>query len=282
MRIPLPKQYHKTIDLKYKGKKIRTYVFGRGKKQVLSLPAFPQSGLIYLYLLLHYNLDKVRFISFDLPGWIGESENIYTDSTYSEDDTLDLVRSVIKYYELKNFSVIGFSFGSTLATRIYNEFSEVVEKLVLVSPVLSGISVDDKLIRSTLKLVKKYNAYDIAKQYVLIRFKYYKKYLRTTGMESSVIDQYYKMVKKVDSKVLFTSLEHLYSSDYSKYLTKLKDRNVMIVSSINELPYFRKQAGHIRHILDGEKNLYLRGNHEDFVLKPKADNVKQVMDFLVN
>lgn len=281
MRIPLPKQYHQTIDLRYKGKKIRTYVFGRGQKKVLSLPAFPHSGLIYLYLLLHYNLDRIQFISFDLPGWIGESENIYEKSLYSEDETMNLLEKIISHYNLINFSIIGFSFGTTLATRLLEKYPEGINKIALVSPILKGLDVDDKSIRNRLKFINRFHAYELVKKYVQHRFRKYRKYLASTGMEQSVIDQYARMLNNSDAKVLFTSLNHLYTNDYSQYIKNFNNKDILIVNSKEETPYFRKQAGHIRHILNGEKSIFLHGNHEDFVLRPQAEVVKQVIDFLI-
>ena len=60
---------YKKSTVEYKNNLIQCYEFGTGKKIVFSFPSFPHSGLYYLWFLNHYDTSKVKFITFDLPGW---------------------------------------------------------------------------------------------------------------------------------------------------------------------------------------------------------------------
>jgi len=61
----------------FKGHQIQTYTYGLGKKVILALPSFPNTGLYYLFISKYYNNPKYKIISFDIPGWMGWSENVW-------------------------------------------------------------------------------------------------------------------------------------------------------------------------------------------------------------
>jgi pimeloyl-ACP methyl ester carboxylesterase len=282
MKLPLPKEYYKIVDIHYKGKRIRTYSFGIGEKKVFSIPAFPHSGVIYLYFLLKYDLNKVQFITFDLPGWIGRSENIFKNSIYDEKEMLELLDHIIKFYNLKLFSIIGYSFGTSLATALLGENKYNIYRVALISPVLNGISIKEKAKRFALNFIRFTNSFIFARLYVLSRFTLYKPTLITAGMDAKVMEEYKAMIYSADPKVIFTSLQHLFSSDYSEILKSFPHHKLLVANSKDESKFLRDQAAHIRRIVDVDKTLFLHGAHEDFILKPRADVVKAVIRFLTS
>lgn len=280
MKLPLPKEYYSINDINYKGHKIRTYRFGIGQKKVLSLPGYPQSGLIYLYFLLKYDLKKVTFITLDIPGWIGNSDNVFEKQDYDEDILIDIISKVIGKYRLNDFSVIGYSFGSSLAARIVGLNRFKIEKLALVSPVLHGNRIEDR--RWLLNLIRSLKLYSYFQLHINHRFRIYRARLKLYGIDEKTLNEYFNMLNKADAKVLFESINKLFTSDYSNYLQKFDSKNILIASSRKESKFLRDQAKYLRESLIGENSLYLYGSHEDFIINPSGKTVEELMSFLVD
>lgn len=280
MNLPIPKEYYKITDINYEGKRIRTYLFGNGKVKILSLPPFPHSGVLYLYFLLQYDLSKVQILTFDIPGWIGQSHNIFPDGNYNEDVIIDLIGTILKKYAFNTFRVIGFSFGTTLAAKMVERFGARVEKVAFISPVLSGIKAREAGKRIIMKIMNDLNLLFIADMYLKSRFKVYKKRLQADSIVSKVLDEYEVMINHIDQKVVLTSLIKLFNSDYSSCLDNYDNSDILVANSKEESPFLRKQAEHLRRILDGEKTIFLHGSHEDFILKPDSHVVREVFRFL--
>ena len=53
-----------------------------------------------------------------------------------------------------------------------------------------------------------------------------------------------------------------------------------MANTLEEPLYFHKQAEHMRKVLKGCYSIAISGNNEDFVLKPKREVVKEVVNFL--
>lgn len=280
MKLPLPKEYYKISDVVFNGHKIRTYRFGIGKKKILSLPGFPHSGLIYLYFLFKYDLKKVQFITLDIPGWIGNSENIFDNGNYDEDKVLEIIDKVIEKYDLNEFSLIGYSFGASLAARIISNKKYKIEKAALVSPVLHGSKITDR--RWLLNVINSLKIYSYLKVHVNHRFRYYKARLKLMGVDTGVLLEYFRLIKKSDSKVLLESLNKLFTTDYFEYLKDFDQSKILIASSKDEAELFRDQADRLKDYLDGEKSIYMHGSHEDFIVEPEKESVKKIMEFLIS
>lgn len=278
MRIPLPKQYYQIVDFKYKGYKIRTYRFGTGKKKIFSLPGFPHSGLIYLYFLLNYDLNKVTFITFDLPGWIGCSDNLFKDSRYDEEVIVDIAQHVIAKYNLVDFNVIGYSFGSSIAARIIGLKKYNIEKLVLVSPVLNGIKIKKSRWLLNFLRVLKLNSY--FKVRMKTAFRWYKARLKAVGVDKNSLNEYYKLLDRADPRILLESINTLFTREYTEYLKDFPKGKIMIATSKDETPFIQDQAQFLMDTLEGEKVLYLRGDHTEFFIDPNKEKVRRVMEFL--
>ena len=101
-------------------------------------------------------------------------------------------------------------------------------------------------------------------------------------MDTTVIDAYETLIAQSDSRVIFDSLYKLFNSDYSDYVRQIPPEKVIVVSSKGEDPYLRKQAEHVRRILDGEQTAFLEGDHQAFILDPKSDSVNKVLKMLLD
>ncbi|OGM04284.1 hypothetical protein A2715_03445 [Candidatus Woesebacteria bacterium RIFCSPHIGHO2_01_FULL_39_32] len=130
-------QIHKEI-IRYLDKNLQTYVFGNGSIYVLALPSFPHSGIYFWWLFSHQNLDKYKIISFDLPGWIGESDDYKKDEKYSIEDSVELAKTVINHYTNGPVNIFGYSFGAPIALKIAADWPKRILRLVFVSPVIHG------------------------------------------------------------------------------------------------------------------------------------------------
>lgn len=263
---------------------IQTYSIGNGPNIIFSLPPFPHSGLIYSMFVMHYEefAKKFTLISFDLPGWIGMTylKSVKSSEEKSEMKTIiKLATRVLKEYKVKDFSLLGYSFGASVAVSIANKFPTRIKKIGLVSAVLKGdLTVDSKDYK-TINFIDKFNLYGASKVYLLSKLNKYTKALREDGIPDPFLQWYSAMLKNIDTKILLLSIKALFKGDFTNELRNLPKVPILVVNSKNETKYFRQQAAFIRRQLEGEASLYLTGEHQDFVLHPKKRVVKQLMAF---
>jgi len=287
-KIPIERELYRMQKIKYKGKDIQTYMFGKGdiNNAVFSFPAFPHSGLMYLYFLWHYDPQSLCFVTFDLPGWIGKSEVPFENNRYDEEEVLEIATKVRDNYGINKYNVVGYSFGSTLAARLGAMDSENIKKIAFVSPVLAGKDIKEGWRRATMEMIGKLGLWFFVKKYLYYKFSGYKKVIKASfeeeGMDTTVIDAYETLIAQSDSRVIYESLYKLFNSDYSDYVRQIPPEKVIVVSSKGEDPYLRKQAEHVRRILDGEQTAFLEGDHQAFILDPKSDSVNKVLKMLLD
>lgn len=272
--------FTKTIN--YKGKCIETYVIGSGDKTVLSFPSYPHSGISYLWFLNHYSLEKVRFITFDLPGWIGDSENIFRNQVFDIEEFIRIAKEVLKAHDVTKFNILGYSFGGALAIKLANEMPDRVKKVVLVSPVIDGNA--SKFTKEVIEvnLVKLLHIPYAMKLHIQNRWKKLAPLLLAENCPPTFISIYGQMVQMVDQDVLLNSIYTLFHLNWCSYLTCLENKECLIVNSRTETKLFRKQAELLRRKLSNKNSLYLTGQHEDFLLNPKSEVVRQVVQFLIS
>ena len=272
--------FAKTI--RYKDFNIATYVIGSGEKNVLSFPSFPHSGLYYLWFLNHYDLSKVKFYTLDLPGWIGYSDNIFKNKPFDIEEYINIIKTLIKDYDINKFSVLGYSYGGALTVRLVNDLPDMVEKVVLVSPVVNSRIIQHTKEVSAVNLAKKMGISKVFDWYLKDAWNKYKPQIITEGFPEGLIAVYENMIRHSNSQVLMNSLYTLFHSDLTGYLGCLKDKPLLTINSLNEGKMFRKQAEFLRRKFINCESTYLTGSHEDFILKPKSEVVKKVVHFLTS
>lgn len=279
IKIPIDKSLYKLNKIHVNGNVIQTYSFGTGKKKILSFPAYPHSGLIYFYYLYSCNLSKVNVLTFDLPGWVGNSTPSKRAIGYDEDLVLDIADRLTDEYEFDKYSVLGYSFGTSLSVRHSANHLDRVDKVALISPLLNGPIAQTSQSR-LLNFVNTTKTPWFLKYYVKHRFNKYRKFLSKQPLISEVLDDYLKLIQKADSKILFESIYHLFNTDYTEYIKQIPSEKLLVVSSKQESQFLRKQAEYLRRVIDGEKTTFLSGAHEDFVLKPNSQKANEIIDFL--
>lgn len=269
----------KTIN--YKGYKIQTYKFGSGKKTILALPSFPHSGIYYLWFMQYYDLDKATIITFDLPGWVGESDDIFKKEKFSLETCVEIAKTVVDSYSPNDYGVIGYSFGGALAARLASEDPRI-KRIILASSIIDSQLLKGYWPYGIIGILYNWKLGFVLKLYLVLRFGWYKRALKKEQMSSEVMKRYEALINKADGNVLLHSLYTLFSTDWSVIIKELKNISILVISSRDESRFLRLQSEHIRRELDMEKSFYISGAHEDFILKPKRETVKCVIDFLTS
>jgi pimeloyl-ACP methyl ester carboxylesterase len=271
------------VSIKFKtltvdGKKVQTYSIGEGDSVVISYPPFPHSGLIYSLFMLHQEKPNIKFITFDLPGWVGMTEP-ESHGDFHLDDISRITKAIIHEYKIKEFGLLGYSFGGILATRTAHRYKNRVTKVALVSTVINGTLTSSTKDYKKIEFVEKLGLANISKYYLQSRFNKYKKSLIDDGVPIPFIEWYASMMNNIDPKALFESINLLFKGDFTRDFQKLPNVPLLIVNSKTETRYFRQQAEYLRRLIKGESSLYLTGEHEDFLLHPKKKVVTQVINF---
>lgn len=269
--------------VKYKGKRIQTYTFGHGTNVVLCLPPYPHSGIIYLNLA-KYNLHRnLKFVSFDIPGWVGNSENIFVEKDFDILDIVEICDAIVDQFELEKFSILGFSFGTSIEALYAATSVDKIKSLVFISPLINS-RVDAKDRNSKIvRTIFPFKPGNLLKGYVMSRYKYlYSKVMLQNGMPLEMIKEYGRFIQNASPKVLLQSLFYLFQNTYGKLVYKFKDKPILIINSRNETPMFRKNAAFLRANVIGEESLFIHGAHEDFLLKPNPKVYEQIFTFLAS
>jgi len=264
--------------ISYHNNLIQTYSFGDADKVIFSLPSYPHSGLSYIFFTQYYDPAKFRFITFDIPGWAGLSQNIFKGKEFDIDLIINIAIKVLENYHVETFSLIGYSFGSAISVKLAKTLGNRITSLVLVSPFINSNLLTRNKEKTVINFAYKHKLGKLIKMYVLRKFKTYD--LKT--YPEQLIKLYYFFLKNADSKVLLDSIHWLFNANLEADLSALKIiGEILIVNSKTETLYFREQSRFIRTKLAAEDSLKISGNHEDFLLKPKSAIVKKVLEFLL-
>ncbi len=271
-----------TVKLNIGGRDIQTYKIGNGPRKVLMLPPFPASGIYFLWLFLEQDISDFTFYTVDLPGWVGDSDKYKRGEEFNLDDYSKIAQGFADYYDLSAYSLLGFSFGATLAIKLAADNLDKIQSLILVSPVVSGktISITDPL-KFLVKAAYKLRAYWLFKKVLELIFVYYHWYVKKhSQLTPEIYNKFIKLEKNMQAGILVKSASELFSADWSFNLNALKELSALIISSRDENYLFRKQADLVRTYLRHERTLYFRGWHQDFLLKPDLKLVGEILEFL--
>lgn len=269
-------------EIIYKGRLIQAYQIGEGEKVILSLPSFPHSGLYYTFFLKDYDLTKVKFLTFDLPGWAGHSQSFYSPDLALIDFYADIAQAVLDAYSIKEFSLIGYSFGAAISIKLISNRKDQVKKVALVSGIYEPLLLRKEKLFWEVWLLFKLKLSSVLKGKVMQRFKKYRVKLQGQ-IEENVLEEYNQMLLRADKNVILNSLYQLFTQNVEHNIEILKSlNNVLIVSSTDEDRLFRKQSEWLRRHLSNDTNYKIHGRHEDLILNPKAEVVKKIISYLLD
>lgn len=272
---------YRTKKVKVAGRKIQTYSFGDGPKTILALPSFPHSGSYFRWSLDNdKQLRKFNVITCDFPGWIGESENYKKGEKFKMEDFIEIVKEVVGKYHVGKFSILGYCFGGMIGVKVAADLPEKVDKIVLVSAVVNGPKLKEYYLTTPMRYLRFLPKKVVAKTYLYWGFRQYGAIFKKEGFDLELFGKYKKKLKGVSSKVLIDSILALFDLDFSEYLDRIKDKEILVVNSVDETEAFEDQADLIRERLNNKKNLSLKGGHGDFILKPNEKVFEKILDFL--
>jgi len=266
--------------VRHDGRRIQAYSIGSGENVILCLPPFPHSGIIYSLFMLKNVNPNTRLLTFDIPGWIGHSESNHGMDNDPIEEMTEIAEQVLNEYGIKDFNLLGYSFGGAVAIHLANKDKKRIKRMALVSTIVNSDLNKGSKDSQRLNLIEKTRLHFFMKYYLKYRFGLYYKPLVNTGVPKEFLKMYENMINTVSTRYVLESLKELFISDRREELRNISELPILIVNSKSETSYFRKQAGSIRHILGDERSLYIEGNHEDFLLYPNGETVKQVIRFL--
>ena len=267
------------FKFKYKECSIQGYKFGNGKKDVLFLPPYPHSGYMIASLLNGLDYKDFTFWTFDIPGWIGNTPNMWEENEFSTSDCTNIALELIKQKEFGRYNILSYSFGTSLAAVLAALDKEHVQSVIFISPVIKSTVLQNSANVKAINVVHSLGLNKLIKVYVWTRFVKYTTFLRRQGLPQEFVDDYLELFKKSDPKVLLDSIYSTFHQDLTAHIAELKDKNVLVINSRNETPMFREQAAIIRRLLDSEKSAFLTGEHHDFLLKPNDSTKEKILAF---
>ena len=246
----------------------------------MAFPGFPHSGISYRWLFSEHDLEKIKVITFDLPGWIGESEGYRRSEVYSFDLEVDISKYILDYYRVNSYSLIGYSFGGAIALKAASEAPKKVNKIVLVSTVVNPLKTPNFYPIRNVNFITSWHLRFLLRRMVYRDFRKWKKGLIEDGLGPIFVEKYEELLRNADDRIMMESIYRLFHTDLSPYLDRLNGKKVMVINSQDEENIFKEQAEIIRRKLVGENSLVIRGTHVDFLLKPNHDVVDKIVDFL--
>jgi pimeloyl-ACP methyl ester carboxylesterase len=267
--------------IQYKNGEIQTYTLGEGENVVFSLPSFPHSGLSYLLLTHEYDPAKYKFVTFDLPGWAGWSDQHVLNSNDSLlAEYVNIANAVIAYYQLERFAIIGYSFGTNLAIHLSSQHLDRLNALTIVSPVLFK-DLNQRAIQGVLvRLLNQTKTYFILNAVVRNQVRRVLKVL-SRHYSYTVLSEYLAMLNMINPRIMSMALKELMNDDVTAIVAGYPtDLPILVVASEDEQPLFRSNAARLRHLLKQHKTLYLTGDHDQFLISPKSEVVQKVIHFL--
>ncbi|KKR06035.1 MAG: hypothetical protein UT34_C0001G0075 [candidate division WS6 bacterium GW2011_GWF2_39_15] len=265
----------------YNGYNIATYRFGKGKQTVLCLPPFPHSGLAYIRFLECISPKELSFVTLDIPGWIGNSQNIFEHKKFRYDRMMELLDFLVESLGLETFTLMGYSFGTTLSVVLNEKYKERVDKVVLISPLLNGKNIHQDPGVEALRLLRRYELYPVASLYTRVRFKQYSADLIKKGYPQYLIDLYSQMLATMSPHVELDSIYELFSSDFTKYIPPLKKKRTMILYGNDDMPAIQNEVIQLQALLPEALYRMFPGRHEGFLLRPEPSVINSVKEFIL-
>jgi len=274
----------KTYWIDYEGYKIQAYKFGDNEENVtFCIPSFPFSGLFYHWILYNASKTGCTFITFDVPGWIGYSENYFKHRRFSMDALLDIACKVIDHFNPPTFKIIGYSFGGVVAMRLTDKYAERVKKLALVSTLVNANHTKYYSLPLLARIINRLQMFSVIKYYIKEGVVKMEAIARKRNMAEEYLRIFDEMFENCDAKVLSDSIYDFFHLDYREYLLKVSSKNIpiILVNSDDDFNFLKKQGKLMRDLLKDVKYTTLHGDHNSFVINGDSLKVKNLIRRIV-
>lgn len=211
-----------------------------------------------LYSLFYYFKKKYLVINLDLPGF-GKSDA--PNKSFDGEDYKNIILKFISNLKLKNFTIIGHSFGGRIGIRIASENPFVLKGLILIDS--AGIrekkTNKQKIRESTFKILKK------------ITLKIFK------GKKQEKILDYLRNIfgstdYKIQKGIMRDTLVKVVNEDLTTYLKRINTKTLIVWGEKDkELPV---KHAYLMHSLIKDSKLVIIKNAGHF---PYLDNITKVL-----
>lgn len=242
--------------LEIDGLKIFYNIEGEGNPLILLHGWGASSGS--LYSLFYYFKKKYLVINLDLPGF-GKSDA--PNKSFDGEDYKNIILKFISNLKLKNFTIIGHSFGGRIGIRIASENPFVLKGLILIDS--AGIrekkTNKQKIRESTFKILKK------------ITLKIFK------GKKQEKILDYLRNIfgstdYKMQKGIMRDTLVKVVNEDLTTYLKRINTKTLIVWGEKDkELPV---KHAYLMHSLIKDSKLVIIKNAGHF---PYLDNITKVL-----
>jgi len=112
-----------------------------------------------------------------------------------------------------------------------------------------------------------------------------RRYMRllAADIDQEFLYEYKDAMENASPKILLESAFALFNVDLKKEIEAIRLHlpPTLIVNSIKEEELFKKEAVFLAESLGVENICHITGLHDDFILRPKAETVHKVMEFLL-
>ncbi len=270
------------FELNYKNSKIQCYKFGTGKNITLCLPSYPFSGLYYHWVFRNFSSKDQTFITFDIPGWIGFSDDIFENQNFYMSDLIAIGVNLVNIYNPEKFNILGYSFGGMLAMELASIFDGRVKSLILVSTITDGYLAQQSRIYPWVGLMCKLKLYQVMKllAYFWVKSVKLMSYQRNkTALEYLPI--YEEMYYHTDKRILLESLYSLFHLNYSDFLRNINnetDMKIVVVNSKDESKMFYGQSKLMKELCPRAEYYVLNGDHISFIIDANHPEVGEFMN----
>jgi len=260
------------IDIAYKEE-------GQGDV-IFCLPPWP-SGSTAFTPFIHALKDNFRIIALDLPGWAGYSGKMTLNP--SIDNYTTIVEDFISSFNVKDYTLLGYSFGGALVQSLVERGNTKPKKLIFVSTLHSGNEINTKFYKllRVYKFVSKFKIVSPIKKQLFGAFflggrvvgsSYYKKYLRTAFYKQLIKERLRANIDKI-----FGAMFSLFHSEYIDPIEKNFDCLVMYADADPE--FIKSETIEMAKYIGCEPTVIQNADHDHFTFDVNK-STQIIQDFL--
>lgn len=262
---------------KINGNKLSYKDIGNGSV-IFCLPPFPSSSTSFIPFINKVK-KQFRVIALDLPGFGGYSSLPNKDFTL--DQYIEIIEKFIQSFKLKNYFLLGYSFGGTLALNIVKRKIVIPKKLILVSAFYQGEDLfKQRAYLKRLKFLKNIPA----KSFFNNLYTWFLEY----SIKITSFKDYIKIKNDPFVKQLFKEFKNMSVSTSYRLIEQLKDFNIdnvfqdiptLIIYSEHDILFIKKQMEDLSKNLRIKSYFVKDADHRHFYFKVEK-SADQIINFL--
>lgn len=273
-------------ELEYSAKKFKN-ILGMeiaytdvGEGDVLfCLPPWPSGSMVFTPLGCALK-DHSRVIALDLPGWGGHSSKMLLDPTVY--NYAKIVKEFLDSFDLRKYSLLGYSFGGVVAQVVIEEFGVRPHKVIMVSTLHSGDEIHTRKARlfRLYRFVSKYFIPDFI-VIALVRYIMSSHHSKNPYVIKYGKTEYFKKIVNDDVRASAKPIVH---SLISLFHLELLDPDVMrykylVIYGDEDLDFIKKESQEMANFLKVQPVVLQNANHDHFAFDINLSS-QIILDFL--